>query len=93
MRQERAMLIKQDDSHPNPYVNYRISSNNSRGRLFLFSHKMGAIIRGSRLFQILLTGRRALNIRMFYSLFSIQKKIITSNKLNIGFLSVPNLVP
>ena len=25
---------------------YRISSNNSRGRLFLFSHKKGAIIRG-----------------------------------------------
>ena len=43
-------------------LNYRISSNNSRGRLFLFSHQKGAIIRGRRLFQIFLTGGRALNI-------------------------------
>ena len=41
---------------------YRISSNNSRGRLFLFSHQKGAIIRGKaiirgrRLFQIFFTG-------------------------------------
>ena len=34
----------------------RISSNDSRRRLFLFSHKKGAIIQGRRLFQILLTG-------------------------------------
>ena len=36
--------------------NYRISSNNSWGRLFLFLHQKGAIIRGRRLFQIFLTG-------------------------------------
>ena len=47
---------------------YRISSNNSLRRLFLFSHKKGAIIRGKaiirgrRLFHILFTGSRALNI-------------------------------
>ena len=34
----------------------RISSNDSRRRLFLFSHKKGAIIQGRRLFQILPTG-------------------------------------
>ena len=65
------------DSHLNPYVNYRISSsrNNSRGRLFLFSHKKGeiirgkAIIRGGLLFQILLTGSHALSIRFHLLLF------------------------
>ena len=45
---------------------YRISSNNSRRRLFLFSHKKEAIIRGRRLFQILLTGSRALNILLYF---------------------------
>ena len=55
----------------NPIFNYRISSNNSQGRLFLFSHQKGAIIRGKaiirgrRLFQIFLTGGCALNI-LFY---------------------------
>ena len=53
------------------YLPY-ISSNNSRGRLFLFSHKKGAIIqakaiiKGRRLFQILLTGSRALNILFYF---------------------------
>ena len=40
--------------------------NNSRGRLFLFSHKKGAIFRGRRLFEILLTGSRALNILLYF---------------------------
>ena len=50
---------------------YRISSNNSQGRLFIFSHQKGAIIRGKaiilgrRLFQIFLTGGRAPYI-LFY---------------------------
>ena len=35
-------------------LNYRISSNNSLGRVFLFSHQKGVIIRGRLLFQILL---------------------------------------
>ena len=47
---------------------YRISSNNSRGWLFLFSHKKEAMIIS--------------NITHW-----------KSNKLNMGFLSVPNLVP
>ena len=52
--------------------NYRISSNNSQGRLFPFSRKKGAIIRGKaiirgrRLFPILLTGSRALKMCFFY---------------------------
>ena len=51
-------LRPQDNIH----IIHIISSNNSRGRLFLFSHQKGAIIRGKainrgrRLFQIFLTG-------------------------------------
>ena len=55
------------------FLKYRISSNNSRGQLFLFVHQMGAIIqgkaiiRGRRLFQkLLLTGSCALNILFYY---------------------------
>ena len=51
---------------------YHISSNNSQGRLFLFSQQKGAIIRGKaiiqgrRLFQIIfLTRGHALNILLF----------------------------
>ena len=52
---------------------YRISSNNSRRRLYLFSHKKGAIIPREALIS---------NIAHW-----------KSNKLNMSFLSVPNLVP
>ena len=69
---------------------YCISLNNSRGQLLFFHTKgagnysrEGAIIQGKRLFQIFLTGSHALNIQIFFSL----------NKLNMGSLSVPNLVP
>ena len=41
-------------------------------------------------FQILLTGSHALNILFHYP---IKSKINTSNKQNMGFSSVPNLVP
>ena len=41
---------------------YGVSSNNSLGRLLIFSHQKGTIIRGRRLFKILLIGWRALNI-------------------------------
>ena len=58
---------------------YRISSNNSWEQLFLSLHQKGVIIQGRQLFQMLLTGSRALNI-LFY--FSIKSKVITSNKLN-----------
>ena len=51
---------------------YRIFSNNSRGRLLFFRTKRGRLfavkanIRGRRLFQILLTGSRNLNILFYY---------------------------
>ena len=57
-------------------LTYRISSNNSRGRLFLFSHQKGAIIRGKaiirgrRLFHIFLTGGRTRNILFYYTIKS-----------------------
>ena len=53
---------------------YRISSNNSRGRLFLFAHKKGGdYSRGAMIIP---------NITHW-----------KSNKLNMGFLKVPNLAP
>ena len=55
----------------------------ARGDYFLFRARRG------RLFPILLTGSRALKICFFFYF----QKIITSNKLNMGFLSVTNLVP
>ena len=56
--------------HAKLFKKYRISSNNSGGRLFLFLHKKGVIIRGRRLFQILLTGSRALNILFYFPIKS-----------------------
>ena len=41
---------------------YRISSNNN----YYFWHKKGTIFRGRRLFQILLTGSRDLNILFYF---------------------------
>ena len=49
---------------------------------FLFLHQKGAIIRGRWLLQILLTRSRALNI---CSIFSFNKKIITSDKRTLAF--------
>ena len=57
-------------------LSYRISLNNNQGWLFLFSHQKGAIIQGKaiiwgrRLFQIFLTGGRALNILFYYTIKS-----------------------
>ena len=62
-------------------LKHHISSNNSRGRLFLFSHQKRVIIQWSRLFQILLTGSHALTILFYYP---IKQKIITSNKTEHG---------
>ena len=56
---------------------YRISSNNSRGRLFFISHQMGEVAHGK------------LCHNYFPFIFSF--KIITSCKLNRGVLSVLNL--
>ena len=79
-------------------MTYRISLNNTRGWLFLLSHQKGErgwLFEGRRLFQLLLTGRRAQNIYIYIHIFLIplNQAIITSNKLNMGFLSVPNWVP
>ena len=60
------------------------------GDYFFFRRKRRRLFEGRRLFQILLTGSRALNICF---IFSLNQKIITSNKLNMGFLRVPNLGP
>ena len=61
-------------THSCGLLKYRISSNDSLGRLFLFSHQKGAIIRRKatiirrrRLFEIFLTGGRALNILFYYT--------------------------
>ena len=78
-------------------MKYRISSNNSREWLLLISPKKGPIIQGKEIiwgrqwFQILLTGSSTLNI-LFYYPIKLKKKI-TSNKLDMSFLSVSNLVP
>ena len=40
--------------------------------------------------KLMLTGSDALNILFYFPIN--EKKIITTNKLNMGFLSVPNLV-
>ena len=61
----------------------RISSNNSRGRLFLFSHQKAAIIRGRRLFQIFLREGRALNICF---MIPLNHKNHIKYKANMGFL-------
>ena len=77
--------------HPKCFSHiYRISSNNSRARLFVFSHQKGAIIRERRLFQVLFTGGRALNI-LFY--FPIKSKNNHIKETEYGLISVPNLVP
>ena len=59
-------------------------------RLFLFSHQKGAIIRGRRLFQILFTGSRALNI---CSIFPLNEKSNHIKETEHGVFSVPSLVP
>ena len=50
------------------------------------------MIQGRQLFQILVTGSCALKL-MFCLIIPLNQKMITSNKLNMGFLRVPNLIP
>jgi len=52
---------------------YRISSNNSWGKLLLTSHQKGVIIQGRRLFQMSLTGSRVLKL-IFGSIFPLNQK-------------------
>ena len=49
---------------------HRISSNNSRADYLFFRTKKGAIIRGRRLFQILFTASRFLNILFYFPIKS-----------------------
>ena len=66
------------------------------GRLFLFSYKKGAIIGRRRLFKILLTGSRALNIMLYFPIKSKNNhvSILMGSWLNVGFFqSIPSLVP
>ena len=80
----------------------------ARSDYFLFRAKRRRLLEGRRLFPILLTGSRALKIYIyilfflvfvfvlflfFFFFFFFFQKLITSNKLNMGFSSVPNLVP
>ena len=77
-------------------MTYRISLNNIRGWLFLLSHQKGErgwLFEGRRLFQLLLTGRRAQSIYIYIFLIPLNQAIIISNKLNMGFSSVSNWVP
>ena len=48
----------------------RISSNDSRGRLFLFSHKKGAIIRGKAIISNIPHWNSCLNIFFYYAIKS-----------------------
>ena len=48
------------------------------------------MIRGRQLFQILVTGSCALNVLLYHP---IKSENDHTNKLNMGFLRVPNLVP
>ena len=81
----------------NELLTYCISSNNSWGRLFLFSpymrKKWGDYSReGDYSIEAIISNiAHWTSCPKYFVLFSHQK-IITSNKLNMGFLSVPNLV-
>ena len=58
---------------------------NSRGRLFFFlSHKSGGIFKGKAIISNIVHWKS-------YPVYFVNQKMITSNKLNMGFLSVPNV--
>ena len=70
---------------------YCIFSNNSPGQLFsLIASKVGDYLREGKYFKYC-----SLEViqQIFCFLIPLNQKIITSNKLNLGFLHVPNLVP
>ena len=73
-----------------------IAGGSCRGQLFLFLYKKGAIIGRRRLFKILLTGSRALNIMLYFPIKSKNNhvSILMGSWLNMGFFqSIPSLVP
>ena len=70
---------------------YRISSNNTAGGdYFSFAQKGGDYSREAIISNV---GQWKSCPKYIFFVFTLNKKIITSNKLNMGFLSVPNLVP
>ena len=70
-------------------LKYRICSNNSRGRLFLFRIKRGWLLNGVDYFKYCL-----LEVMpwIFCFIIPLNKKLSHQIKLNMGILSVPNLV-
>ena len=73
-----------------------IAGGSCRGQLFLFLYKKGAIIGRRRLFKLLLTGSRALNIMLYFPIKSKNNhvNILMGSWLNMGFFqSIPSLVP
>ena len=70
--------------------NYRISSNNSQGRLFPFSRKKGAIIRGKAIISNIVSWKSCPKDICFF-FFSKEKSPQTNWRL--GFSRVSNLVP
>ena len=61
------------------------------GNYFFFHIRRGRLFEGGDYFKYCSLEVKPLNILFYYPIEL--KKIITSNKLNMGFLSVPNLVP
>ena len=77
-----------------------ISSNNRRGRLFLFSFQKGAVIRGKviirgrRLFQMMLTKSRALIIFFYYNILLYRQECFsgkyTTREINENYIRDPS---
>ena len=73
---------------------YRISLNNSRGLLLLFSHnysREGNYFREAIILNI--AHWKSSTKIIFCFIFPLNQQMITSNKLNMAFFSVPELVP
>ena len=70
---------------------YHISSNNSQGRLFFFTQKGWQLFEGGDYFKWF--SLEVVPLEVFCFIVTWNQKTITSNKLNVGFLIVPNLVP
>ena len=94
--QSKGTILKRSETFLDYIIIFNISLNNSWKRLIFFSLIKGAIIWGKaifwgrQLFQILVTGSCTLNVLFYHP---IKSENDTSNKLNMGFLRVPNLVP
>ena len=70
---------------------YHISSNNSQGWLFFLRTKWGRLFEGGDYFKWF--SLEFMPLEVFCFIITWNQKTITSNKLNLGFFIVPNLVP